>query len=126
MKGGVPDDDDEWVELLLAEQISFLFGFSPVLRELTASAQTVAGVGNGFGYSGPAGLRFFNEATKLSMQIAQGELDMAAFKAANNTAGVLFHYPAGQVNRTVEGTVALIEGRTDNLLAVIAGPPPRN
>ena len=26
----------------------------------------------------------------------------------------------------VEGTVALIEGRTDNLLAVIAGPPPRN
>ena len=55
-----------------------------------------------------------------------GELDMAAFKAANNTAGVLFHYPAGQVNRTVEGTAALIEGRTDNLLAVIAGPPPRN
>ena len=50
----------------------------------------------------------------------------SAFKAANNTAGVLFHYPAGQVNRTVEGTAALLEGRTDNPLAVIAGPPPRN
>jgi len=30
------------------------------------------------------------------------------------------------VNRTVEGTAALLEGRTDNPLAVIAGPPPRN
>ena len=62
----------------------------------------------------------------FGQQVGQGEFDMAAFKAANNTAGVLFHYPAGQVNRTVEGTAALLEGRTDNPLAVIAGPPPRN
>jgi hypothetical protein len=123
MKGDMPDDEDELMELLLAEQISFLMGFSPVLRELTAGAQTLAGVGNGFGYSGPAGLRFFNDFYKLTVQIGQGEMDMALFKAANNTAGVLFHYPAGQVNRTVEGAVALIDGDTENPLAIVAGPP---
>jgi len=123
---GTPDDDEEWVEQIIEEQIGFLMGFFPLTREMTSAVQAATGFGGQFGYSGPAGLRFFSDLYRLGAQVGQGELDMAAFKAANNTAGVLFHYPAGQVNRTVEGTAALIEGRTDNLLAVIAGPPPRN
>lgn len=124
MKGA--PDDDEWVEQIIEEQIGFLMGFFPLTREMTSAVQAATGFGGQFGYSGPAGLRFFSDLYRLGAQVGQGEFDMAAFKAANNTAGVLFHYPAGQVNRTVEGTVALIEGRTDNPLAVIAGPPPRN
>ena len=123
---GAPDDDEEWVEQIIEEQIGFLMGFFPLTREMTSAVQAATGFGGQFGYSGPAGLRFFAELAKLGQQVGQGEFDMAAFKAANNTAGVLFHYPAGQVNRTVEGTAALLEGRTDNPLAVIAGPPPRN
>jgi len=124
MKGA--PDDDEWVEQIIEEQIGFLMGFSPLTREMTSAVQAATGFGGQFGYSGPAGLRFFSDLYRLGAQVGQGEFDMAAFKAANNTAGVLFHYPAGQVNRTVEGTAALLEGRTDNPLAVIAGPPPRN
>ena len=124
MKGA--PDDDEWVEQIIEEQIGFLMGFFPLTREMTSAVQAATGFGGQFGYSGPAGLRFFSDLYRLGAQVGQGEFDMAAFKAANNTAGVLFHYPAGQVNRTVEGTAALIEGRTDNPLAVIAGPPPRN
>ena len=123
---GAPDDDEEWVEQIIEEQIGFLMGFFPLTREMTSAVQAATGFGGQFGYSGPAGLRFFSDLYRLGAQVGQGEIDMAAFKAANNTAGVLFHYPAGQVNRTVDGTVALIEGRTDNPLAVIAGPPPRN
>lgn len=124
MKGA--PDDDEWVEQIIEEQIGFLMGFFPLTREMTSAVQAATGFGGQFGYSGPAGLRFFSDLYRLGQQVGQGEFDMAAFKAANNTAGVLFHYPAGQINRTVEGTAALIEGRTDNLLAVIAGPPPRD
>jgi hypothetical protein len=124
MKGA--PDDDEWVEQIIEEQIGFLMGFFPLTREMTSAVQAATGFGGQFGYSGPAGLRFFSDLYRLGAQVGQGEFDMAAFKAANNTAGVLFHYPAGQVNRTVEGTAALLEGRTDNPLAVIAGPPPRN
>jgi hypothetical protein len=58
---------------------------------------------------------------KLGVQVGQGELDMALFKAANNVGGLLFHYPAGQVNRAVEGTAALIDGKTDNPLAPLVG-----
>ncbi|NLZ42850.1 MAG: hypothetical protein GX886_16640, partial [Comamonadaceae bacterium] len=123
---GAPDDDEEWVEQIIEEQIGFLMGFFPLTREMTSAVQAATGFGGQFGYSGPAGLRFFSDLYRLGAQVGQGEFDMAAFKAANNTAGVLFHYPAGQVNRTVEGTAALLEGRTDNPLAVIAGPPPRN
>lgn len=124
MKGA--PDDEEWLEQIIEEQIGFLMGFFPLTREMTSAVQAATGFGGQFGYNGPAGLRFFSDLYKLGQQVGQGEFDMAAFKAANNTAGVLFHYPAGQVNRTVEGTAALLEGRTDNLLAVIAGPPPRD
>ena len=119
-------DDDEWIDRISAEQISFIMGMTPITREMTLAVQALGGVGGRFAYAVPAGLRFVAELRKVGVQVSQGELDMAAFKAANNTAGVLFHYPAGQVNRTVEGAAALIEGRTDNPLAVIAGPPPRN
>ena len=48
---------------------------------------------------------------------------MTAFKTPENVGGIIFKYPSGQINRTVEGTKALIEGDTTNPMAVIAGAP---
>lgn len=116
------DDEDEYAKAIASELVGYPFGMFVGLRELAGFAQLAAGVGNpGLGYSGPAGLRFFSEMNKLGQQVGQGELDWALFKAANNVGGLLFHYPAGQVNRAVEGAAALIEGKTDNPLAPLVG-----
>lgn len=115
------DDDDSLIERLISEQIDYLLGMFVGLREVSGASKGMLGLPNPFGYSGPAGLRFFAEMNRLGQQIGQGELDSALAKAANNTAGILFHYPAGQVQRTVQGVSALVEGRTRNPLAPVTG-----
>lgn len=116
------DDEDKYAKDIAAELVGYPFGMFLGLREMAEAAKLASGLGNpGIGYSGPAGLRFFSEVNKLGQQVGQGEVDMALFKALNNTAGLLFHYPAGQVNRAVEGAAALIDGKTDNPLAPLVG-----
>lgn len=116
------DDEDEYVKAIASELVGYPFGMFVGLREVAGAAQLAAGVGNpAFGYSGPAGLRFFSEMNKLGVQVGQGELDMALFKSANNVGGLMFHYPASQVNRAVEGSAALIDGETQNPLAPFVG-----
>ncbi len=118
VKGGQgPDDDEEWYAWLIKEQLSFMTGTLVGLREISSAIQGM------YGYSGPAGTRFFSEAGKLVKQAEQGELDAALAKSANNTAGILFHYPAGQVQRTIEGFLALKDGTTANPAALLFGPP---
>jgi hypothetical protein len=112
----IPENEDLYVRLL-REQISYIFGTMLGTRELTG---LVAG---GFGYEGPAGTRFYSELSKLGMQAAQGELDRSAVRAFTQTAGILFHFPAGQVQRTIDGYVALTEGQTENPLALLFGKP---
>lgn len=119
LKGG-GDDDDDLTDKIIQDQMSYLFGLVVGLRE-------IGGVFGQFGYGGPAGLRFFSELAKLGKQIDQGDVDMAAFKALNSTLGILLHYPAGQVNRTVEGVAAINDGRVEGLaiLPALAFGPPR-
>ena len=115
LKGG--GDDDDLLEKLLREQLNYMLGTMVGLRELSASI-------NGFyGYEGPAGTRFFSEVAKLGKQVEQGEVDAPLLKRLNNAAGILFHYPAGQVNRAVEGYIALSEGKTANPMALLVGAP---
>ena len=114
---GDDEDDDELAAKLAREQLNYLFGTMVGLREASAAI-------SGFnGYQGPAGTRFFSEATKLAKQIEQGEVDEAALKALNNTAGTLLHYPAGAINRLVEGYLAYTSGESDNPLAPVVGLP---
>ena len=115
LKGG--GDDDDLMKRLAAEQLNYMLGTMVGLREVGAA---IAGFN---GYQGPAGTRFFSELGKLGKQVEQGEVDKALLKSLNNTAGILFHYPAGQVNRTVEGFNALMEGKTANPLVLAFGPP---
>lgn len=114
--GSGEDDEDKLVKKLAAEQLNYLLGTMVGLREVGAAI-------TGFnGYTGPAGTRFFSEIGKLAKQAEQGELDKALLKSLNNAAGMLFHYPAGQVNRTVEGWMAVQEGKAGPE-ALVVGPP---
>lgn len=114
---GKDDDEDKLLEKVARDQLNYLLGSMVGLREAGAAI-------NGFtGYQGPAGTRFFSELAKLGKQVEQGEVDKALLKAISNTGGMLFHFPAGQVNRTVEGFLALKEGETENPLALLFGPP---
>jgi len=59
---------------------------------------------------------------KLAKEIGQGEADEGLFKRLNSLGGILFHYPAVQVQRTVDGMKELSEGR-GNLLSLFFGKP---
>lgn len=117
LRGRSEDDGDELAKKLLREQANYLLGTMVGVRELSAM------VSGTFGYSGPAGTRFFSDMANLSKQAAQGEVDKAALKAANHVAGTLLHYPALQVERVVEGMVAVTEGDAGPQ-ALLFGVPP--
>jgi len=54
--------------------------------------------------------------------VDQGEVDRGLWTSANKVAGILFHYPSVQLQRTVEGAMSLWEGKTGNPAALIVGP----
>lgn len=78
------------------------------------------------GYAGPAGARLAELLYNVANQAKQGKADVGLFKATNAAAGVLFRYPALQVQRTIDGWTALQEGRTSNPAALLVGAPPKN
>ena len=117
LRGNVEDDPDKLLKKLAQQQLSYMVG--PVLL-----AREMGGVLQGYyGYEGPAGAQFFAQSAKLAAQVGQGDVDAALLKAANKTAGILFHYPAGQVQRTVEGLAYDIENGVPNPIPPLVGPP---
>ena len=123
MPSGAGDDDWEKIARKLAsEQISYLMGLMVGLREATGAVQYITGTKMfDTAYGGPAGLRFFQELDKLGKQIGQGELDRALARSVINVGGIALHLPSAQINRTVDGVIALAEGKTENPLAVLFG-----
>lgn len=119
-------DEDKLAKKIIGDQISYVMGMLVGVREFAAGVQAATGTSEyGATYGGPAGARFVGELTKLMVQASQGEVDAAFLKSLSNTLGILFKLPSGQVNRTVEGTKALVDGDTSNPLAIVAGPPPK-
>jgi hypothetical protein len=110
-------DDDGYYVRMLREQASYILGTMVGVREASSFVQGY------YGYEGPAGTRFYSEAINFFKQVEQGEIDEALVKSANQTAGILFHYPAGQVQRMLDGYVAMSEGKTSNPASLIMGPP---
>ena len=121
--GDAGDDDPEKIaKKLAANQIDYLMGLMVVLREFSEAAKVVSGVEDkGRDYTGPAGLRLVADAGSLAKQAHQSEFDDAFRKAAVNVVGDLFGLPAAQINRTITGTQALAEGKTENPAAVAFG-----
>lgn len=123
----VPGGDDEWepeklARKLAAEQLSYLMGTMIVVREFSDAAKIVTGAeGVGRDYSGPAGLRAISDTFGFVKQARQGEFDDAFRKSLINLLGDFTGLPSAQINRTITGTTALIEGKTENPAAVIFG-----
>ena len=116
------DDPDKLARKLVGEQLGYLFGLMFGLRELgSPMANLIKGEGFGTDYQGPAGLRLLGDALKAGKQIEQGEFDDALRKAVVNLAGDLARLPSAQINRSVTGTQALIEGKTENPAAILFG-----
>jgi len=119
-KGGDDDGWREWMTDIGQETMATALNTMVLVRELGVLVQ------DGYrGYSGAAGMRAIGMAVDLGTQIKQGELDTGLWKAANSTAGILLGYPALQAQRSVDGFVALQEGRTKNPAALIFGGPPK-
>jgi len=122
LQPGGGDDEDELAKKLIGEQISYLMGLFVGLREITGAVQYATGTKQfDMAYGGPAGLRFFQELDKLGKQIGQGELDRALARSVVNVGGVVLHLPSGQINRTIDGVIAISEGQTDNPAALLFG-----
>ncbi len=120
--GGDDEDPEKLAKKLAGEQLSYLMGLMVGVREITGAVQYATGTKQfDMAYGGPAGLRFFQELDKLGKQIGQGELDRALARALVNVGGVLLHLPSGQINRTVDGVLAISEGKTDNPAALLFG-----
>ena len=115
--GGEGTDEDELIDKLIKEQVTYVLGTMVGLREFATAFDPR------FGYSGPAGARFFSEIVKLSKEVSQGDIDDGLRKAAISTGGMLLHFPAGQLNRIIDGITALQEGKTSSPAAIIFGPP---
>lgn len=110
------EEEDEWAKNMAAEVAAFMANQLIGVREL-------AGIIQGFyGYGGTSGGRIFNELGKTLQQFSQGEVDAAFLRTLNTTAGIMFHYPAAQVQRTVEGFHAMMQGKAGPM-ALILGPP---
>jgi hypothetical protein len=120
-KGG-DDDDEDLLEKYAREQVAFIF--SPFV-----GISQIAGTARGedaFGYRGPAGLGIFAEATNAGKAAAEADFDESFWRPANKAAGMIFHYPASQIDASIRGAKAYFDGETENPAAFLVGPPPAN
>jgi hypothetical protein len=121
------DDDglDAWAKELGVEMLATMFNTVPLVRELGNGAIMLATgeTAGARGYEGPAALRPITAGYRFMQQLGQGEADQAAIRATTQLAGVLFRFPAAQVQRTMNGYAALEEGRTQNPFALVVGAP---
>lgn len=115
---GRDNDDDPFLIDVGREILASAMNTVVLVRELSGLLRD--GVR---GYAGPAGARAFESIYRVGAQIKQGEIDEGLAKALNEAAGVVFRYPSAQVQRTVDGWVALDEGKTSNPLALLFGGP---
>jgi hypothetical protein len=114
LRGG-SGDDEEWYKTLAKQQLSYLLGQLVFVREF-------GGIMEKRGYEGTAGTRFIPDTYKLYKETADGDFDRGFWVSLNKVAGILFHYPSVQLQRTFEGMKSLWEGKTQNPAVVVVGP----
>jgi hypothetical protein len=119
---GGGDDPEKLARKLIGEQISYMMGLMVGLREMTGAVQYATGTKQfDTSYGGPAGLRFFQELEKLTKQVNQGEMDRALARSLVNVGGIALALPSAQANRSIDGFLALKDGKTDNPAALVFG-----
>ena len=114
-------DPEALARKLAAEELSYLMGTMVIVREFGGAAQLLTGAeGARMGYGGPAGLRAVGEVYGLATQAGQLEFDRAFRRSAINTLGAFTGLPSAQINRTIDGIEALVEGEVEGPTAVLA------
>jgi hypothetical protein len=114
-------DPEALARKLAAEELSYLMGTMVIVREFGGAAQLLTGAeGVRMGYGGPAGLRAVGEVYGLATQAGQLEFDRAFRRSAINTLGAFTGLPSAQINRTIDGIEALVEGEVEGPSAVLA------
>lgn len=119
---GGDDEPEEWAERYAREQVAFLFGPFVGFSQFAGAARGE----DAYGYKGPAGLAFFSEMNSVGKAVAEADFDASFWKPANRAAGMVFHYPASQIDASVRGALAYFNGETDNPAAFFFGPAPTN
>jgi hypothetical protein len=120
--GGDDEDDlEKLAKKYAAEQASFVLGQMVGVREIGQIGGAFMGEPSGQ-YSGAVGLRWAADIMKAAKQVGQGEVDLAAFKAAISVAGDFLRLPSAQINRTITGIAAVAEGETDGPAETAAAP----
>lgn len=117
IKAGVAgaDPDDWWehcVEQAPWSVVDFNLGLFVFLREFSGITDS---------YTGPSGMKKFQDVRRFAQQVEQGDFDMAFWKSLTNMTGAIFGLPAAPITRAMTGIDALDRGKTDNPLAIIFG-----
>jgi len=105
IKGTLPgmgdDDEESWALFLAKETALSMMSTIPGVRDLGSSLS---------GFEAGAYGSILETMTKPVIQGAQGEADIALFKALSGALGVATGLPSGQLNRTVDAWYRLEEG----------------
>lgn len=117
IKAGVAgaDPDDWWehcVEKAPWSVVDFNLGLFVFLREFSGITDS---------YTGPSGMKKFQDVRRFAQQVEQGDFDMAFWKSLTNMTGAIFGLPAAPITRAMTGIDAMERGKTDNPLAIIFG-----
>lgn len=114
---GGDDEPEDIATKIAADHVGFMLGQFVGFREIQQIGFAAMGKPQG-DYGGAVGLRMAGDMLKLAKQAGQGEMDDAFRKAAINAASDFLRLPGAQLNRTITGTQALVEGETDNPAAI--------
>ena len=109
-------DPDDWWEKSMEQApwsvLDFNLGLFVFLREFAGITDS---------YTGPSGMKKFQDVRRFAQQVEQGEFDMAFWKSLTNMTGAIFGLPAAPITRAMTGIDAMERGKTDNPLAIIFG-----
>ena len=116
-----PDNPEAFARKLAGEYASYWLNMFVFFRELGYPVKAAI-TGNWFGgYGGPSGTRVIGDSAKFINQASQGEVDEAFVLAGISLISSLTGLPGAQINRSIKGTKAYMEGDTDNPTSVIFG-----
>jgi hypothetical protein len=97
LRGDERDEDwEERAKRMAREQLGNAAGLLVVTRELSGA------IDGGWSYSGPASLSAVGNASKLIMEVKQGELDVGVTKTLVSTVGSLTGAPSRVANQAID------------------------
>ena len=118
LRGRVDEDEEDQKDFI--DRLMLDAALEPLQDVI--GVREIVGPLKGFNYKGPAGLKLFGEVGDFAKQWGQDEMDEGFWRELNDVAGPLFHYPSEQIEATLEGFNAWLEGEA-GIGAILLGEP---